>query len=204
MASENLNRYHHGDLRSTLLSTALELLETAGPKALTLRALARKIGVSPMAPYHHFKDREALLVAIATAGFERLQDSKIRIEVAHPQASDALSAGAANFVRFVLENPNLFRLMNGLELDDPDQYPELLEAASVPTRSLARLLAQLCRENDLPEALIEQGTNMIRGVARGIGSLALDGHLPPEEAPSLASKATAAMVQGWISMARDT
>jgi AcrR family transcriptional regulator len=64
--------YHHGSLRSALIEAGLAIVETDGPDALSLRELARRIGVSPTAPYRHFEDRHALLVAIAAEGFKAL------------------------------------------------------------------------------------------------------------------------------------
>ena len=65
--------YHHGDLRRALLRAAVVILEREGPSALSLRAVAREAGVSPAAPYHHFKDKSELLNAVATEGFNRLK-----------------------------------------------------------------------------------------------------------------------------------
>src|SRR3989442_12520138 len=61
--------YHHGDLRDALVQAALQDAEQGGPEAISLKALAKKLGVSQPAPYRHFADREALLEAVAaTAG----------------------------------------------------------------------------------------------------------------------------------------
>src|SRR5690349_24505577 len=65
--------YHHGDLRRALVDAARRLLEAEGPSALSLRAVAREAGVSPAAPYHHFKDKAELLDAVAQEGWEMLQ-----------------------------------------------------------------------------------------------------------------------------------
>src|SRR5256885_7264933 len=66
-------RYHHGDLRRTLIDAALRIVEQAGPGALSLRELARHAGVSHAAPYRHFASREALLAALAVEGFRGLR-----------------------------------------------------------------------------------------------------------------------------------
>jgi AcrR family transcriptional regulator len=69
----NVDRpYHHGSLRSALVSAGMAVVETDGPDALSLRDLARSLGVSPTAPYRHFEDRRALLIAIAAEGFKEL------------------------------------------------------------------------------------------------------------------------------------
>src|ERR1700750_2993966 len=65
--------YHHGDLRRALVEAARRLLESEGPTALSLRAVAREAGVSPAAPYHHFKDKAELLDAVAHEGWELLE-----------------------------------------------------------------------------------------------------------------------------------
>ena len=64
--------YHHGGLRDALIGAAQEILEDEGLAALSLRAVARRAGVSPAAPYHHFPDKQALLDAVAERGFDAL------------------------------------------------------------------------------------------------------------------------------------
>src|SRR5713226_8237648 len=64
--------YHHGDLSRALVEAARRILETEGPAALSLRAVARESGVSPAAPYHHFKDKTELLEAVAHEGWDAL------------------------------------------------------------------------------------------------------------------------------------
>ena len=64
--------YHHGDLRRALTEAALRIVERDGLPALSLRAVAREAGVSPAAPYHHFKDKQELMLAVGAEGFARL------------------------------------------------------------------------------------------------------------------------------------
>src|SRR3569833_3935703 len=78
--------YHHGDLRRALIDAARRLLESEGPSALSLRAVAREAGGSPAAPYHHFKYMSELLDAVAAEGWTML-DAAIamaRAEAANP------------------------------------------------------------------------------------------------------------------------
>lgn len=102
--------YHHGDLRAALVSAALALLEDGGEAALSLRAAARTCGVSAMAPYRHFPDKDALLEAVADRGFEALAES---LAAADSQAGgfEALAAQGAAYVAFACARPALFRLM---------------------------------------------------------------------------------------------
>src|SRR5690242_14204186 len=66
--------YHHGDLQNALVDAAQTILEREGPAALSLRAVAREAGVSPAAPYHHFKDKDELITAVANRGFQMLAE----------------------------------------------------------------------------------------------------------------------------------
>src|SRR5258707_14704491 len=61
--------YHHGEVREACVRAAIELLEDGGETALSLRAVARQVGVSPAAPYRHYADREALVSAVAAVGY---------------------------------------------------------------------------------------------------------------------------------------
>ena len=69
MSTSNRSSYHHGALRPALIAAARALLDEGGPEAVGLREAARRVGVSPTATYRHFKDKEALLAALAVEGF---------------------------------------------------------------------------------------------------------------------------------------
>lgn len=107
-------RYHHGDLRSALLATALQVVAEEGVEALTLRDLARRLGVSHAAPAHHFPDRASLLAALAGDGFLRLAAA---LEGGVARAGRARGARLASagraFVGFALDHPGAFRVMFG-------------------------------------------------------------------------------------------
>lgn len=74
--------YHHGDLRAACLRAARELLEEDGSAALSLRAVARRAGVSATAPYRHYADRDALVSAVAAQGYRELAEQLV---AAHPR-----------------------------------------------------------------------------------------------------------------------
>ncbi|MFF0201393.1 TetR/AcrR family transcriptional regulator [Streptomyces sp. NPDC005017] len=102
--------YHHGDLRAACLRAARELLEEDGSAALSMRAVARRAGVSATAPYRHYEDRDALVSAVAAEGYRELAG---QLAAAHPAPStpDDLAAVAAAYVRFALDHPAMFRAM---------------------------------------------------------------------------------------------
>src|ERR1700727_1527740 len=83
LARKPLNSYHHGDLRDTLVQAALREAERGGPEAVSIKALAKKLGVSQPAPYRHFVDRDALLEA-ATAEALRQFSAILRVSVSKP------------------------------------------------------------------------------------------------------------------------
>jgi AcrR family transcriptional regulator len=117
--------YHHGDLRNGLLEAARAILEEESLAALTLRAVARKAGVSHAAPYRHFPNHEALLVELSIEGFEELRESLVEAAKAHGNESDKIANIGAAYMRFVAQRPALARLMFGGQLPNRDQFPQL-------------------------------------------------------------------------------
>jgi AcrR family transcriptional regulator len=105
-------RYHHGDLRSALLERAELTVRESGLDALSLRELARNIGVSHAAPRRHFRDRNALLDALAVAGFARLRGVlQESLSAGSDDFRDRVSRVALGYVRFATHNPALLELM---------------------------------------------------------------------------------------------
>ena len=82
-ARKPLNTYHHGDLRDALVQAALREVERGGPEAVSISALAKKLGVSQPAPYKHFADREALLAAVTAEAFRQFT-AMLREQAARP------------------------------------------------------------------------------------------------------------------------
>ncbi|MEV0585047.1 TetR/AcrR family transcriptional regulator [Nonomuraea sp. NPDC050310] len=103
--------YHHGDLRAACLRAARELLEEDGGAGLSLRAVARRAGVSPTAPYRHFADRDALISAVAAEGYRDLTEHLAAAHPAPPRTPDDLADIAVAYVRFALDRPAMFKVM---------------------------------------------------------------------------------------------
>jgi AcrR family transcriptional regulator len=116
--------YHHGDLRRALVDAAIRILEREGPSALSLRAVAREAGVSPAAPYHHFKDKGELLDAVAHVGWEALgvamNDAKERCAA---DMGSILTEIGVSYVQFSQDHPALYRVMYDCSRDK-DMLPE--------------------------------------------------------------------------------
>jgi len=115
--------YHHGDLSRALVEAARRILESEGPAALSLRAVAREAGVSPAAPYHHFKDKCDLMDAVAHEGWEELGISIGKARATAPSAREALTNIGVAYVCVARDNPALYRVMyDGMR--DRVQMPE--------------------------------------------------------------------------------
>ena len=128
-------KYHHGDLRASLVAAASEIIEEVGPDSFSLRAAARRAGVSPAAPAHHFRDTRGLLTTIATIGFLELGDA---LEAATgPDRRSTIVAQSHAYLRFALAKPGLFRLMwrkAALDLNDPDHIAAATRAFAISDR----------------------------------------------------------------------
>lgn len=108
------NTYHHGDLRRALLDATLEIIDEKGLEAVSLRAVARQLGVSEAAPYHHFASKQELLAVLAADGYrglaERLTDA-LDPEMLNPFERLNVLLGA--YIEYGLENRGRYRLMFG-------------------------------------------------------------------------------------------
>jgi AcrR family transcriptional regulator len=141
--SATTKSYHHGNLRAELLDTAIEQLRETGADDLSLRALARAIGVSQTAPYRHFSDKGELLAAMATRGYRQLLAALRQAEQGAGDCPKAkLVAVAHAYVDYAADNPQLFKLMFGPAIQPMQKYPELREA-SRDTLALVREMLQL-------------------------------------------------------------
>jgi AcrR family transcriptional regulator len=128
MTSEH-RPYHHGDLRNTLLSAARAILEEEGLAALSLRAVARRAGVSHAAPYRHFPNHEALLKELALEGFVELRLALRKACAVTRPTDDRIANIGAAYMRFVAQRPALTRLMFGPQLPNRESFTDLAIAA---------------------------------------------------------------------------
>ena len=90
LARKPVNTYHHGDLRDALVQAALAEVDHGGPEAISIKALAKQLGVSQPAPYRHFADREALLEAVTAEAFRQF-NAVLRESVSKPSKHSRLS-----------------------------------------------------------------------------------------------------------------
>lgn len=129
MEGSRARPYHHGDLRNALLDAARAILEEESLADLSLRAVARRAGVSHAAPYRHFPNHEALLVELAVEGFADLRETITSASRVSAQDPDRITKIGAAYMRFVARRPALARLMFGPQLPNREKFPRLAEAA---------------------------------------------------------------------------
>jgi AcrR family transcriptional regulator len=132
-------RYHHGDLRAALLAQAEATLRVAGVEGLSLRELAREVGVSHGAPRRHFDDKAALLEALVAEGFHRLGNALgAAAELDDRAFGLVLKSVAFAYVRFAADNPALVDLMSGGRYlaDASDALVAARDASFAPVRRL--------------------------------------------------------------------
>jgi AcrR family transcriptional regulator len=130
--------YHHGNLRPALIAEALRVLAEGNSAALSLRELARRLGVSHAAPYRHFGDKDALLAAIAEEGFQLLADALDQAATLEPDDPlGQLTATGLAYVRFALDHPHHFGVMFS---SLPSTSPSLLSAGRRAFEVLVRTI----------------------------------------------------------------
>ena len=173
MPAKSGDSYHHGDLRAACLRAARELLEEEGRQGggagLSLRAVARRAGVSPTAPYRHYADREALVAAVSAVGYRELAE---KLAEAHPAPSTPadLAEVAVAYVRFSLDHPALFRVMFVEPCDT--QSEERNEAVAAIAEYVTANVERAFPGND-PAAL----TTAVWALVHGLAFLHIDGKL---------------------------
>lgn len=174
--------YHHGNLREALVDAALALVEEKGPAGLTLRAAARKAGVSQAAPYRHFADKETLLAAVAEKGFHNM--AAFMREACVPYKDDPLrrlNELGVSYVLFSVQHPNQFRVMFGPEVADKKKHADLHKAAQQTFSLLTQGIADYTGSGQAP-AEIKTGKEAALAawaIVHGLSSLIVDGQLEP-------------------------
>lgn len=133
--------YHHGDLRNTLIVKGLQVLADKGVSGLSLRELARQIGVGHNAPYRHFKNKTELLEAMAGVGFRKLKARNLRLELEYANDPETqLFESGMHMLSIAIEEPHLFNLMFGGHISLNDCGEELHTEAEESIQSLAKII----------------------------------------------------------------
>ncbi len=170
--------YHHGDLRETLLVVATKMLQETGIKEVSLRKLASRVGVSRTAPYHHFKDKNALLCGLAEKGFEQLQQiNKCGYEDEQLTVKEHFYRFIHDYVQFANNNPELYELMFGRTIWKDESSTQELRNLAYPCFQYQVAMTQEWQKQGLfnvdDNAL--RASQVLWGTVHGIAKLFIDG-----------------------------
>jgi AcrR family transcriptional regulator len=167
--------YHHGDLRRCLVEAARGLLVERGVTGFSIREVARRAGVSPRAPYHHFPDRTSLLREVARCGFVELAERMAgRMEIEDP--AERLFALGMEYLSFAVERPAEFQTMHCDELCDQGSFPDRAEVADQPFVYLLRTLEAIAGK-PLPQQELERYGLVAWSAVHGLVTLRAEGVL---------------------------
>jgi len=177
LSTSGRSTYHHGNLRPALIAAARALLDEGGASAVGLREAARRVGVSPTATYRHFRDKDALLAAVAAQGFREFAAALAEAG----RGGEPLSAMGAAYVDFALARPGMFRLMFSPLLAERAIDAELRAAAEEAFAQLRRGVESRAAGGEGVEAAAIAAWSLVHGLSH----LILDGVLPKESAEAL-------------------
>jgi AcrR family transcriptional regulator len=171
-------KYKSGDLRIRLLKTASEIISKEGFKKLTMRALSNQVGLSRMAPYRHFENKDALLLAIAEEGFNELTSryQKINRDTSLDSLSRLQKIGLA-YVEFAIKNPGAFRLMFGQEITQHQRSGKLCSDARETFNEYLIAVKALQVEKNITLSDYSVLANYFWTTVHGLSILLIDGQI---------------------------
>lgn len=186
--------YHHGNLRQALLDSSLAILRSEGIEALSLRRLAEHAGVSRGAPYHHFRDKQALLAAIGELGFAELNKLlEAVVEDERQPLHKRLHQAVLGYLDFATRQPALYALMFGRTLWQDGNDPgtaEFQRYAKDCFRQYVHLFEQLDNGLGLPSLTHLRKAQLLWATLHGLAKLSSDGiFVKPEDLADIALQA---------------
>jgi len=177
---QTARRYHHGNLREELVRCGKEQLREVGLADLSLRRIAAEVGVSQVAPKHHFGNKEGLLAAIAASGFRDLTEfrfARLRPTMSPEQRFRTLLSA---YVSFATLHPTLFHLMFAPQFRTPETHSELNEAASQSYHMVARAATDYLAGEKKAEGISADEAARVAWVAmHGVATLIIENRINP-------------------------
>ncbi|MDD2838216.1 MAG: TetR/AcrR family transcriptional regulator [Sulfuricurvum sp.] len=172
--------YHHGNLKESLLTTALEMVDKEGIDALTLRELTMRLGTSRSAVYRHFPSKEALILGVIEKGYERLDLLLTPIfQDKHSSVAERFDRMGREYLDFAIHHPTLYRLLFGdkyhREREELCDYKDENQATGL--YALIGLLLEAQEQGIIAQANPMVQAAMVWASIHGLASLLIDGHL---------------------------
>ena len=149
--------YHHGNLREALVDAALDLIAEKGPAGFTFAEAARQAGVSPAAPYRHFRDRDALMADVAKRGFERFEKQLAAAwDEGRPNLRQAFERVGKAYLAFARDEPAYFSAMfeSGLSVSEHRELQDAGDRAFAVLRGACEALAAAMPAGRRPPAMM--------------------------------------------------
>lgn len=189
------------DLREACVREALAVIEAEGAEKLSLREVARRLGVSHQAPYKHFPSRDHLLAEIVARAFDSFAHAlDSRPPAADPEAD--LAGMCRAYLDFAASHPLQFRLMFGAMLPDPDAHPEMLASARHAFGLLAQAIARLPAHSAAPVPQdVALDALFAWAAVHGLASILRSGALAKLELPEAVLRRVAPHVLGRLLLA---
>jgi AcrR family transcriptional regulator len=174
--------YHHGNLRNALIAEGRRVLEEVGVRELSLRNLARAVGVSEAAPSRHFPGKEGLLAAIAADGFRDLAALRQEIQLSQETAIAKAYRMMKVYVEFAQQHKGLFDLMIGPRIVERDAFEELTEESDKSFRLFASEVEEFALESGWTRKSLGLVTHAAWSVEHGLATLILSDRVPRTDA----------------------
>lgn len=195
------NPYHHGDLKSSLISAANKLLLQHGAESLSIRAIAAEAQVSHMAPYAHFKNKKELLQAVAAAGFRAMVSAMVAAADSVKGREELIMAYGQAYLQFAVTHSELYRLMLGqIETRGRKQVnAKLSDSISVELEQSSsqafQLLAAVFEQYLDDPAQVKAQAAGAWAIVHGLAALIIAGHIQVPEQQSLKEFFSAAQLR---------
>jgi AcrR family transcriptional regulator len=173
--------YHHGNLVDALVAAAVELIEANGVENLSLRDMSKRVGVSPGAPFRHFKSKAELLTAVAEQSMSRLTQAieQALAKCKHDDPIANLTAIGRGYLDWALGNPTHFQIISSRTLIDFQGSKALVKQNEDIRQLMLEIVAEgqrtgCIRKDASPHEVVVNA----RAFAYGLARMAVDGHFP--------------------------
>lgn len=186
--------YHHGSLVEALIRATVEIIEERGVDHVSVREAAKRAGVSPGAPFRHFRSKAALLTAVAEQAMDRLTRAVAdrRDTLGEPDPLEAFEAIGLAYLEWALDNPTHFQIISSRTLIHFDASASLREQNEAIRETMFDLLREAGRQGRIAaDADLAQLVLSSRAFVYGLARMAIDGHFAewhPAEPPAVAAR----------------
>ena len=182
MTTDTAN-YHHGNLRLALIDAAIEQIKEQGVEKLSMRAIARTVGVSQTAPYRHFKDKNHLLSEVATQAFSELYEASYAVVEQNRTPLQNIQAAGLVYLRYAIDNPEKYRILFGSRIQNRRSYSTMVEAGEKSFQILIDQVERGIAEGDFIPGCALILANTLWTQVHGAASLILDGFYEDRQLP---------------------